>query len=197
MSKRIVQIVFPMVFAGLLAAQMALPGKPRSLKANLTGLAEIPPVWTAGAGEFRAVVSDDDTQLAIELSFDGLTGPAAAAHIHFAPPHANGGVMIHLCGSGGAPACPLPGQTLSRTLLAGDVVAIQGLQAGDLQAALKIIRSGLAYVNVHTAAFPGGEIRGHIRPGGGACKGKGKGLWNNDEDDAGSPKAGAKGKGGA
>jgi len=45
-------------------------------------------------------------------------------------------------------------------------IAPQGLAAGDLAGVLKAIREGVAYVNIHSANFPNGEIRGQIKKGG-------------------------------
>ena len=41
--------------------------------------------------------------------------------------------------------------------------AAQGIQAGDLAAVLPMMRRGLTYTNVHTAAYPAGEIRGQLK----------------------------------
>ena len=42
----------------------------------------------------------------------------------------------------------------------------QGIAAGEFAEVVKAIRAGVTYANVHTAAFPGGEIRGQIRGNG-------------------------------
>jgi hypothetical protein len=41
----------------------------------------------------------------------------------------------------------------------------QGINPGDLDSALEAVRAGLSYANMHTANFPGGEIRGQVRRG--------------------------------
>jgi hypothetical protein len=63
--------------------------------------------------------------------------------------------------------------TVTGTIDAPDILAIQGIAAGDMAAALRAIRAGVTYANVHNAGFPGGEIRGQIRAQGNG-KGKGK-----------------------
>ena len=100
------------------------------------------------------------------------------AHIHLAQKGVNGPVTVFLCG-GPTPACPSPGGTVTGTIVAADVLAIpaQGLAAGDLAGLLRAIRAGVTYVNVHSATFPTGEIRGQIARGGNG------GFGGDDDDD--------------
>jgi hypothetical protein len=82
--------------------------------------------------------------------------------------HVNGGVSVFFCGGGGKPACPNSSSgTVSGTITAEDVLGptAQGFEAGDLAALERAIRGGVTYANMHTMKFPGGEIRGQIRPG--------------------------------
>ena len=76
-----------------------------------------------------------------KLTFHNLTGKAVAAHIHKGKPGQSGPVVVPLCG----PCKPV--EVGTATLSSAVVSAIK---AGD------------AYVNVHTAKNPGGEIRGEV-----------------------------------
>jgi hypothetical protein len=94
-------------------------------------------------GTFSASVTKSETGASIswQLSFDGLTANAIAAHIHTGAVGSPGPVVLALCGP-----CSSP---LSGT--------------GALtQAALDAIQAGTAYVNIHTPTNPGGEIRGQL-----------------------------------
>ena len=144
------------------------------LRATLTGFEESPPKLTAASGTFQAVVSDD--ALTYTLTYSGLAS-VRQAHIHFGQKGVNGGIFIWLCGSAlnlgppGTPTCPEGAGTVSRTVTAADVVTpipdqgdiprlINGIPTFD--AVPRILRSGDAYVNVHTARFLAGEIRGQV-----------------------------------
>lgn len=153
-----------------LAATLALSGHALTkednrarMKANLSGYQEAPPVSTKGSGDFRAQLNDSRTGIEFELRYEDLSSAPSAAYIQFGQPGVNGGMLVALCG-GAKPACPATGP-VTGTLLAADVLAIadQGIVAGDFDAAFRAIRSGNTYVNVKTANFPDGEIRGQIR----------------------------------
>ena len=113
-------------------------------KANLGGAAEVPPVTTAGKGTAQVNVDMATKQVTWRVDYSGLSGPAAAAHIHCgAAPGANSGVAVSF---GDKVASPIEGSGM-----------MTDAQLADLQA-------GKCYVNVHTAANKGGEIRGQLVP---------------------------------
>jgi len=63
-----------------------------------------------------------------------------------------------------APACPASGK-VTGTVTATDVIgpAAQGIAPGEFAEALRALRAGMTYANVHSTKFPGGEIRGQIK----------------------------------
>ena len=141
------------------------------LRAELIGYEEVPAVATQGEGMFEARVAKDDQSVDYTLSFAGLQGTVTQSHIHFAQKSVNGSIIVWLCGSAtnpgpaGTPACPQAG-TVSGTFTSANVlassIATQQLSAGDLASFIEALRSGIAYVNVHTSLSPGGEIRGQV-----------------------------------
>jgi hypothetical protein len=142
------------------------------IQTRLSGYEEVPAVSTLASGEFRAMISPDETFIDYELTYSGLQAPVTQAHIHFAQPAVNGGIVVWLCGTAalpgpaGTPSCPESG-TVSGTIFAAQVVGSatpsQQLTAGDWAEVIDAIRAGSAYSNVHTLVSPGGEIRGQIR----------------------------------
>jgi hypothetical protein len=137
----------------------------RDMKARLSGFQEVPAISTQGTGSLRLRVNDGGTAITFELSYANLEGGAvAASHIHFAQPGVNGAPIAFLCGGGTKPACPLAPATISGTIVAADILdaSAQGIAAGQFGEALRAMRAGVTYVNVHTAGFAAGEIRGLI-----------------------------------
>ena len=150
--------------ASLFAAPVARSAM-ELFSADLSGENEVPPINTAGSATFHM---DIGSTITFSLTFSGLSAAPAVAHLHFAPTKVNGGVTIFLCGGGGQPACPASTSgTITGTITAANVVGptTQGIAPGDLDSALEAVRAGLAYANMHTANFPGGEIRGQVRRG--------------------------------
>jgi CHRD domain len=153
------------VMANLLAAPIANSQTER-FSARLSGGEEVPPINTAGTGNFEMTIQPGT--ITFSLTFSGLSSPLAVAHLHFGQANVAGGVMIFLCGGGGQPACPATTEgTITGTITAANVTgpSLQGIAPGDLDSALEAVRNGLSYANMHTANFGGGEIRGQIRRG--------------------------------
>ena len=79
--------------------------------------------------------------------------------------------MIFFCtnlgnGPAGTQACPVDGGTISGVATAASVVGSavgQGIPAGALFPVLRAIRAGVAYGNIHTVQFAGGEFRGQLK----------------------------------
>ncbi len=133
-------------------------------EARLNGFQQVPAIITNGTGTFRAELNPDGTSINYTLSYSDLSSTAHFAHIHVGQAGANGAVIVFLCGGGGKPECPASG-SVSGKLTSADVMAIanQGVSAGNFHELLIALRSGVAYVNVHTTNFPSGEVRGQIQ----------------------------------
>lgn len=133
------------------------PVLPTEFTAGLSGANERPN-GNASTATGAATVTLTETSLTFSISVTALTSPTAA-HIHVGKASVSGGVILGL-----TPAAPPTGTftgvfnsgTVSAADLAGAAVSLASLAA--------LIRNGDAYVNVHTTAFPGGEIRGQLVP---------------------------------
>ena len=111
-------------------------------KAMLDGKSEVPPTTSTGTGTADIDYDPASKKLSWKLTYTGLSGPAKAAHFH-GPAEAgkNGGVAVAIPGATSSPA--------------EGSATLTDAQAADLVA-------GKYYVNVHTEANPGGEIRGQV-----------------------------------
>jgi hypothetical protein len=133
---------------------------------KMTGFQETPSILTTGTGTFKSTLDSTGTSLSYTLTFTPLSSTATMSHIHFGEPGVAGAIFVFLCGGGGKPACPAGGGTVTGTITAADVLGVpaQGIDAGSFSELLTILRSGDAYVNVHSTNHPSGEIRGQIKP---------------------------------
>ena len=167
------QIAAAVLILALVGASIALASAGRATDdddngfgARLKGFNEVPAINTAGRAQLTFTMTS--TQIAFKLVYTGLSGPPAAAHIHVGQKNVNGGVSVFFCGGGGQAACPAATSgTVSGTITAANVVGptAQGFSVGDLASVERAIKAGVTYANMHTANFPGGEIRGQIRGG--------------------------------
>ena len=131
-------------------------------KARLDGWQEVPANSTTGEGSFRVRVRSDGIHYT--LRYEDLEANSLFAHIHFAQPNVNGGIIAFLCGGGDKPPCPAREGTVEGVIDMADIIgpAGQGIAAGELREAVRALRKGFVYANVHTSMFPGGEIRGQV-----------------------------------
>src|ERR1041385_3140700 len=147
-------------------ASTALSARPEdviTLTASLRGVNEVPAINSDASASFRATI-DRNLNITFTETFKNLSSNAILSHIHFGEVHVAGGVMIWLCGGGGQPTCPAATSgSFSGTITAANVTGptSQGITAGDLASALRAIRQGAGYVNLHSVNFPGGERRGN------------------------------------
>ena len=109
---------------------------------KLTGAEENPPVTTSASGEGTITVGADKS-ISGSVTTTGIAG--LAAHIHTGARGKNGPVSIPLVKTADNVWSVKPGTTLTDAQYAS-------YKAGDF------------YVNVHSAANKGGEIRGQIQP---------------------------------
>ena len=123
--------------------------KPTTTKyrAALTVRAEVPKpagVKAGARGAFTVplTLSSGAYSIAWTLTFKNLTGRAQAAHIHKGKPGRAGPVLVTLCG-------PCRSGRKGKAKISKSVASV--------------IKRGTAYVNVHTAKNPAGELRGQVR----------------------------------
>jgi hypothetical protein len=132
-------------------------------KTRLSGYEETPlTLSTTGHGTFRARVSSDGIRYV--LKYEDLEADATVAHSHLGDRAITGGIIAFLCGGGDKPACPAREGKVEGVIDAADVIgpAAQGIAASELREAIRALRKGFVYANVHTSKYPGGEIRGQI-----------------------------------
>lgn len=148
------------------------------LAADLSGFNEVPTLSTPAQADFRARITNHDTEIEYTLTYSNFPTNVAQSHIHLGRRAVNGGVMVFLCsnlgnGPAGTPPCPNNAGadgtfsgTVSGTLTATSVVAAaaaQGVAAGEFNEVLAAIRAGATYANVHSAQFPNGEVRAQVK----------------------------------
>ena len=126
------------------AAGLALTGgvSAQTVKLTLSGAAEVPPASTSASGTGTITVAPDRT-ISGSVTTTGMKG--TMAHIHEAAAGANGPVAIPLVRDGD-----------------GKWAVPAGTKLDDARFAA--FKAGKLYVNVHSAQYPGGEVRAQLQP---------------------------------
>jgi CHRD domain len=122
---------------------------PVSFKAPLSGAEEVPPLQAAGSGLAEFDYDPANRMVKWVITFSGLSGPAMMAHLHGPAQRGEKAPVVMWLSQRGSPAdSPITGQATLTTEQAEQFAA------------------GRWYVNIHTQANPGGELRGQaVFPG--------------------------------
>lgn len=179
--RTIIQLIMASGIAVLAACSESTPSSPETFSlpvadlrtasqshhfnATQSGAEEVPPVETRGRGTATFTLSSDGSELSYKLTTAGVAG-ITQSHIHLGVMGTNGPVAVFLFGL-------VPEGVTSNGVLAEGVITEEDLIArpdigfGATMAELvAAMRTGGAYVNIHTLAWPGGEVRGQVREAG-------------------------------
>jgi hypothetical protein len=130
-------------------------------KATLIGDQEVPPVVTDTAGKVFIMLNKDETALEFHLHVsDGVR--IQQSHIHCAPAGVNGPIVVFLAGLHAA-GLNIDGKWISNATITNTSI-INTACGATVSALAQSMRNGNTYVNVHSVAHPGGEIRGQLAP---------------------------------
>jgi hypothetical protein len=134
--------------------------------------AETGAILSDASATLKAHLDNTAMTLTYTFSYSATTSNINQAHIHFGKAHTPGGVIVFLCtnlnnGPAAAtpPLCPPGPATVTGTVSAASVVGpgAQGITAGNFDGLEDALNSNTAYANLHTVAFPAGEVRGQVR----------------------------------
>jgi Cu/Zn superoxide dismutase len=139
--KKALYLAGAMVFALPLGLVTVAAAEMVKLQAELKGSNEVPPNTSSGSGKAEATFDTDSKVLTYTVTYSDLSGPALGAHFHGpSEPGKNAGIALPFKSA----QSPIQG-----------TATLTEAQAADLLA-------GKWYANIHTAANPGGELRGQM-----------------------------------
>lgn len=131
-------------FGTALLCLCATTAKAETYYAYLSSAQEVPANASTATGYARVVLNESALTVTWSVVFTGLSSNQSASHIHGpSAVGANSGVLINFPAVGGT---------------AGTLTGTAAITAGQITN----LRAGLTYVNIHSANFPGGEIRGQL-----------------------------------
>jgi hypothetical protein len=139
-----------LAIAALVSAPSLCFAATEHFQASLKGGSEVPSTTSTAAGTLVATFDTTSRKLDYTLTWSGLTGPATMAHFHGpAAVGTNAGVQVVIAGK------TMPGMSMGPTSPVHADATLTPAQATQLE-------NGQWYVNVHSAKFPKGEIRGQV-----------------------------------
>ena len=129
------------IVGSLIAMTSVASADKMTMKVTLNSAAEVPPNSSTATGTADVTFDTASRQLTWKVTYSGLTGPATMAHFHGpAEPGKNAPVVVPIPN-------PASGADGSATLT---------------EAQAEALIAGKYYINIHTAANKGGEIRGQV-----------------------------------
>jgi hypothetical protein len=148
----------------------SLPAGAAVFTGTLTGAAEDPPNDSEGTGAAEVELDEVQHTLRVNVTFSGLMSPTSIAHIHCCvPPGESGAVATAVPSFPGFPTGVMSGTyemtfdtTMESTFNPGFISSNGGTAAGAEAALLAGLNDGMAYFNIHTNMFGGGEIRADL-----------------------------------
>jgi hypothetical protein len=130
-----------LILIGISSSLSAARAETITLKGELKGTNEVPPNNSPASGQATATLDSATKTLTWNITFKDLTGPAVAAHFHGpGEPGKNAGIVLPFKSA----QSPIEGTAVLSDAQVADLVA------------------GKWYANIHTAANPGGELRGQM-----------------------------------
>jgi Cu/Zn superoxide dismutase len=151
------KLLLLVVLAAFFAASTGFAAE-TSFKAKLSPKDEVPSHKTKASGKAEFKLSKDGKELSYKLHVKNIMN-ASAAHIHKGKKGENGPPLVGLFS--GEKKEKFSGMLSEGVITDKDLLGeLQGKTVADL---VQVMRSGETYVNVHTDAFPDGEIRGQIK----------------------------------
>ncbi|HEX4229532.1 MAG TPA: CHRD domain-containing protein [Bryobacteraceae bacterium] len=148
------------ILSTIILAAAAFLATVSPVKADFIATADLTPgadnaTNSQGSGSITLDYNSTADLFTYTLSWADLTGDATAAHIHFGAVGVDGPIIVPFF------TTPLPGtDTISGTLTNADVTGADGITT--IAEVATAIMDGNAYANVHTTAYPAGELRGQL-----------------------------------
>jgi hypothetical protein len=153
--------------ASLLTAQFSY-STPIQYSAILSGANENPANGSSATGFATVIIDTVADTLFVDVTFSGLTSNATASHIHCCTvPPGNVGVAVPFIGFPATTSGTYVHlfNTADPSIFTAAFISANGATVASAEAALAVgLADGKAYVNIHDAAFPGGDIRGFLQP---------------------------------
>jgi hypothetical protein len=145
------------IAATLISACGGSSGPATNFTATLSGANEVPPTTSTATG--TATLTLSGTTMNYTVTYSGLSGPPTASHIHLGAAGVAGAVVVPFSGIPSTASGSFSGSFTSANIQASTNPPVATLD--DL---LVQMRARAAYVNIHSAQSPGGEIRGQTTP---------------------------------
>ena len=153
-----IQLLLFIILTSVLSVSLAF-AVDKSFKAKLMGNESTPAVKTKAKGDAEFKLGKDGKELSYKLKVKNIVN-VSAAHIHKGKKGENGPVIANLF-AGPKKEGNFKGDLADGMIMEKDLMG--ELQGKPFDALIQLIKSGGAYVNVHTDAHPDGEIRGQIK----------------------------------